>query len=212
MSGGGPTSINSRSTGCQNYMFILKRGSNNESHTVTLADFPLMNPYDIFTIYSLSGNTQGDLPVEFRGFVRNFLRAYIEAVSVRDMVLCECLKGDPTPPNLKVSKELVNSIKSNREGRIIHKPEWGVLYSEKLAKSRTVKYHLARVDEKSLFADFTLTDLIRRANRNDDNSEKEQKELNDMLFWWKAMRAILKNQIPKLFDQTEYDPTRFQDA
>jgi len=135
----------------QNYLFVLERGSDNESHTVTLADLPLMNPYDICTIYSLSGSIQGSFPDEFRGVIKNFLRSYLQTVSARDMVLCECLKAAPTPPNLKISKAELSAIKGQKDGRIVSKPEWGVLYQEKLSKPRTFRYNLARMDEKIVF-------------------------------------------------------------
>jgi len=37
----------------KNYLFTLTRGSQNVLHTVTLADLPLMNPFDIFSILGI---------------------------------------------------------------------------------------------------------------------------------------------------------------
>ena len=192
----------------QNYRFVLERGSKKESQSVTLADLPLMNPYDIFSMYTLSGTIQGTFPDEFRGFLRNFLRQYIQTVSVRDMVICACLKGSPDAPNLKISKEAVNAIQGDKDRRIVHEPEWGIVFHEKLPKSRSVKYNLARVDEKSFFSNQTLTDLLRRLNKNDDNTEKDQREMNDMIFWWMAVRSFLKREIPRFFEETEIDRTK----
>jgi hypothetical protein len=192
-----------------NYLFVLERGSTNESHSVTLADLPLMNPFDIFTIYSLSGSIPGS--DEFRGIIRNFLRSYLQTVSARDMVICECLKAAPTPPNLKLPKEVLNAIQGQRDGRIVSQPEWGVVFQEKLSKPRTYRYNLARMDEKSFFPDRSLTDIVRRMNKNDDNEEKDLREANDMLFWWMAIRGYLKKQVLNVFNSEEIDQTRYQD-
>jgi len=195
----------------QNYLFVLERGSNNESHSVTLADLPLMNPYDIFTIYSLSGSIQGSFPDEFRGVIKNFLRSYLQTVSAWDMVLCECLKAAPTPPNIKFSKEDLSTIKGQRDGRIVSKPEWGVVFQGKLSKPRTYRYNLARMDEKSFFPDHSLTDIVRRMNKNDDNQEKDLHEANDMIFWWMAVRGFLKKQILNVFSSSQVDQTKYQE-
>ena len=67
------------------------------------------------------------------------------------------------------------------------------------------------MDEKSFFPDHSLTDIVRRMNRNDDNKEEDLREANDMLFWWMAIRGYLKKQVLNVFNSEEIDQTRYQD-
>jgi len=67
------------------------------------------------------------------------------------------------------------------------------------------------MDDKSLFSSHTLGDLMRRSNVNDENPVKEQKEVNDILFWWIAVYSYLKQKMSGLFDRSELDLPRFLD-
>jgi len=64
------------------------------------------------------------------------------------------------------------------------------------------------MDEKSLLPRTRLIDLTRKINLNDQNSEKDIKDVNNMVFWWLVVRVFLAKQIPSIFEPAEYDQTK----
>jgi len=56
----------------------------------------------------------------------------------------------------------------------------------KLPKSRSVRHHFVKMDGKSLLplslSHNKLIKLVRRVNLNDDNSEKDKREVKEMIF------------------------------
>jgi len=101
----------------QNYRFVLCRGSKRESHKINVADLPLVNPYNVFSIYRLSSAIKGPFPNEFQGFLKNFL-TYIQTVVERDIELIECLKRQADPPKLKIDPKDLADI-TNKKDRLI---------------------------------------------------------------------------------------------
>jgi len=121
-------------------------------------------------------------------------------MAFRDVVLCAIMKIQPARLSLSISPDDLAAVKGkNKDGRVIFKPHWGIIYIERVSKSRSFRHHYVTMDDKSLLPKSRLINLTRRINLNNHNSEKDIKDVNQMIFWWLALRDYIAKQIPNIF-------------
>jgi len=76
----------------QNFNLTLYIGKEKDIHNVTIADFPLMNPNYLFTIYRISLSLKSGHALIFRKHIANYLQEYILTITDSNWELRRMLK------------------------------------------------------------------------------------------------------------------------
>jgi len=188
----------------QNFSVSRTRGLKGQSQVVTVADFPQMNPYDIFSIYNLSDHDKFVSTIKFKNIVVLFLKNYIKVFAEKDIHLRKMFRFDSLKPNTSISEIDFKMVTGKQDGLILNKPNWGILYFIQNNNGRRFKRFLNMAD-KQMFNNHFLKNMVARIEINDSNSQSDKKEAINHLVWYMEVRRFICQSVPMLYPVDKFD-------
>jgi hypothetical protein len=180
--------------------FLIQR-FNGKRERISSADFPFMNPNDIFVLSKLLNSiTLEDDRETYRnlvstGFyvVNEFVKHYIRDLAKVEYESAQIARntGSVFVPNRSVPEDLQNVV----GGTIIEAPEFGVIVEYKLTNGPMVKI-LMRFDELQGYPNKFLDLMVREMLLVRSNDRDHVEEIKEKVDWLKKFRVALNEMRP----------------
>jgi hypothetical protein len=182
--------------------FLIQR-FNGKKERISSADFPFMNPNDIFVLSKLLNSITLDNDREsFRnlvstGFyvVNEFIKHYIKDLAKVEYESAQIARntGSVFVPNRDVPERFQDAV----GGTIIDEPEFGVIVEYKLTNGPMVKI-LMRFDELQGFPNKFLDLMVREMRTIRTNDRDLLEEIKEKVDWLQKFQMAL-NEMTHLF-------------
>ncbi|KAL7610158.1 hypothetical protein Lser_V15G11463 [Lactuca serriola] len=178
----------------QNLKYVVTRASG-KIQEFTIADFPLMNTYDLINValilkdksFSYLQETEPDVFNLGCRHIKVFLENYFECLAQTDIELAIVKGIDITAPMAPTKKQV--ELKKYEDGEICLKP-LGIVFAGK-DKAGRAKRFLFQTSEVERYTNSQYTNLIVRMNHCKKNSEGDKKEIKKVISWYMEIRRVL---------------------
>ena len=178
----------------QNLKYVVTRASG-KIQEFTVADFPLMNTYDLINValilkdksFSFLQETEPDVFSLGCRHIKIFLENYFECLAQTDVELATVKGFDITAPMAPTKKQV--ELKKYEDGEICLKP-LGIVFAGK-DKAGRAKRFLFQTSEVERYSNSQYTNLIVRMNHCKKNSEGDKKEIKKVISWYMEIRRVL---------------------
>ncbi|KAI3767763.1 hypothetical protein L2E82_18162 [Cichorium intybus] len=176
----------------RNTRFLAIRGDDKEKMEFSLADLPLMNPFDWISLFNILSREQNYHPLS--DHLKRMIGYYILEVTKLDVEVAAVLDKIP----LTVRRPPPKNLSRRKIGKIVNS-NWSVAYNSKegLENIKRIFY----LSDKHLHRTPVLEHILHITNKLQSNTADHKTCINDMLGWYIEFRKRILAMIPKVFDR-----------